>query len=211
MAGEVVRDHDGCVVAAGAHALEGLVLVGEAPADLGVLLEGVDHEVAGADAAGALERDRLVLVDNGDRDVARVLVGVPVGEHIDPCVQARDDGDADHHDQRDRAAEDPAQVATKYFKCLLQGFTPKNRLLPHLSSPRGRPPASLRPGTQAPRPRAIDNREPKARMPFLSDSLSYIFARDVRLRRNKIAIATLPRAQLALRVRAPRWVCAKTR
>ena len=96
-----VRGHDqGSVVFAGADALQGLLPgIHKVPAHLVVAFQTVQHH--GADVQlQAQQLIALVLAGNGYPDVGGGVraIGVPVGENVEPGVQARDQAQAhDHH------------------------------------------------------------------------------------------------------------------
>ena len=99
--GEVRGNDQGGIVLAGADALQGLLPgIHKVPAHLVVAFQTVQHH--GADVQlQAQQLIALVLAGNGHPDVGRGVrtIGVPVGENVEPGVQARDQAQAhdDHH------------------------------------------------------------------------------------------------------------------
>ena len=117
--GEVGRHDEGGVVPAAAHALHGLILgVEEGPAQLGVLLQLLANHVAGVDLAHVTDLCALVVYDDGDGHGGGVLVGVPVGEDVEPRVQGRDDGNAKGDYDGHGVLEEPPEVPLEYLECL---------------------------------------------------------------------------------------------
>ena len=109
---EVPGHHEGGVVGAGAHTVEGLLLVvDERPAKLGVLLELLLDHVTGVYLAHVAYLGALVLDHDGDGHRARVLVGVPVREDVEPRVEGGDDRHADGDDDGDGVRQYSLEVA----------------------------------------------------------------------------------------------------
>ena len=121
---EVLGDDDGGVVFARTDSLQGLRPLHEAPAELLVVVELLHDHVAGRDVAHVADGCALVLVDDGDLDVARVLVRVPVREDVEPGVQGRDDADSERDDEGDGVFEDAPYVAPEDPEGCLHVQTP---------------------------------------------------------------------------------------
>ena len=109
--GEVRRDDEGGVVGAGLDALLGLVLVHEGPAQLRVLLQLVVDHVAGVGVADTGDVGAGVVDGDGHGYGARVVVGVPVGQDVDPGVEGGDEAHAERDDDRDRVDGYSLEVA----------------------------------------------------------------------------------------------------
>ena len=108
---EVIRQYDCRIVFAGFHAVEGVRLADETPAELMIgpeFANGLRARVEVSDERGI---GTEILVGHGHLDVAGVGVRVPVGEDVAPCVQRRNQGYAAGHDQRHGTLHDASDIA----------------------------------------------------------------------------------------------------
>ena len=51
-----------------------------------------------------------ILIDDSDCNVARVLVGIPVGDDVEPCIERRQDADTECHDDGSRVMNEPLEI-----------------------------------------------------------------------------------------------------
>ena len=109
---EVLGDDDGRVVLAALDALLGVLGgVDERPAQLVVVLELVDHLVAGVELADELVLGAGVAVGDGDLDALGVSVRIPVRHDVVPRVERRDDADTDRDHEGHGVHDQPLDIA----------------------------------------------------------------------------------------------------
>ena len=114
---EILGYHDGGVVSAGLHALQGFVPACKLPVHLVVGFQGVYHLVAHVHAHGEdLPVIARVGVGHRDFDVLCIAVGVPAPGDIKPGVHGRHNADAHHDNEGNGVIPDTADVSGKYFQ-----------------------------------------------------------------------------------------------
>ena len=114
---KVLRDDERRIIVAGPNALQRLIgSVREDPADGIVRLQRFEDLVAHVDLQ-AEDLGALIAVDHGHADPASgcALIGRPVGENVEPRIEARDDAQSHQRHDGDDAGCHPLQILAHDF------------------------------------------------------------------------------------------------
>ena len=115
---EVIRNDDRCVVLAGLHALHGSIRVCKDPTKLVVFFKLGDGLIARVELSHVFVGRTLVVVGNGNLDICRVSVRVPVGNYVVPSVERRNDAYANSDNQSNGIFKQAQDIALENLKCL---------------------------------------------------------------------------------------------
>ena len=110
---EVLRDHDGSIIITGPDAVDSIFLcVHNGPSEQIIALQRSDDLFAYVDIH-VQHFGALVLVGDGEGDPAGLfrLIGVPVGQDVEPGVQAGEQDQADQDHDGDHVRSQRAEVA----------------------------------------------------------------------------------------------------
>ena len=114
---EVLVNDDGGIVIAGVHAVDGLLLaVRDDPVYRGAFAQVCYNIIALVDLFAAVGHIALIHRGHGNRNIARIAVGVPVGIDIEPCVQTRQDHYGYRHNEGEEMPADGLDVPSEDFE-----------------------------------------------------------------------------------------------